>query len=97
MSAAREVWEPWTPEIGQKVRIRRSAECPYRDEWMHAESEPDGAEGEVWSSFPRMFGESPCDGHDLMVSFGSDAEGRTVCGWFAAAELAPILTLEEPA
>lgn len=85
------VWELWTPKAGQRVRIRRSAECPHRDDFLHAESEPDGSEGLVWCSFPSMFGEEPRGGHNVMVAFGSDDEGRTVSGgWFAAIELEQI-------
>jgi hypothetical protein len=84
-------WEPWVPERGQRVRIRRSAECPYRDDFLHSDHEPDGTEGEVWFSFSDMVGEKPNDGHDLMVAFGQDAEGRTSTGWFAACELEPVL------
>lgn len=24
-----DIWEPWVPEVGQRVRIRLSAECPF--------------------------------------------------------------------
>lgn len=30
------VWEPWQPEVGQRVRIRLSGECPI--EYRHAEA-----------------------------------------------------------
>lgn len=89
------VWEPVRFEVGQRVAIHRSAECPHVYDFMHAEHLPDGAIGTVMTTMPLMFGEQTSDGHDIIVKFGEDAEGRADCSWFAPSELVPLA--DEPA
>ncbi len=83
------LWEPITFRVGDPVLIHRSAECPHLYEFTHAEHLADGARGTVMTTMPLMFGERTSDGHDILVQFGVDAEGRSDCSWFAACELIP--------
>ena len=96
-----EFWEPWQPEIGQRVRIRLSAECNvswcddrYRD--GHP-IEADGATGTVVKDRP----DPPLWGatHPYVVVFDEPivaplfADGRESMwhgNYFAAIELEPI-------
>lgn len=84
------VWEPWSPKVGDRVEIHRSAECLEQYEFTHAEHLADGARGEVVQVFPDAFGMQTGDGHDYLVKFGEDAEGRWDTSYFAAAELIPL-------
>ena len=97
-------WEPWTPEIGQRVRIRLSAECPRlraepghketRTAW-HSHSE-DGMTGRVVAPTPGVWmPRMDIDGHPYLVDFDPEAvhfEGCiSFCAlYFAVPELEPI-------
>ena len=73
-------WEPWSPEIGQRVRFRRSAECP-----VHTGGLKDGMTGQVyWVEFPYSEnGKEP--GHRFWVEWEG---GHTT--YSAAIELEPL-------
>lgn len=89
--------EPWVPlglpmlKVGDRVEVRRRAECPYDGYAIHGEGDgaPDGTLGEVWMLFAAAFGGPTQDGHDIFVAFSTDAEGRTESGWFCLGELLP--------
>lgn len=86
-----DVWEPWQPVEGQRVRIRLSAEC--RVTWPDRPHDPphlaefDGLEGEVkaWAF--------PVPTHRYAVVFDAPiAQGDRLIGgaYFAAIELEPV-------
>lgn len=82
-----DVWASWVPATGQRVKIRRSAECPHSAEFLHAEPIPDGSVGEVYQLFEETQTVPAHDGHGIFVAFEADGEGRRISGWFAAVEL----------
>jgi hypothetical protein len=97
-------WRPRTPEIGQRVRIRLSGECPLlRSEpgqketstaW-HSHSE-DGMIGIVITPTPNVWmPRMGLDGHAHLLSFRPDSVNFDGCAWysalyFAAPELEPL-------
>lgn len=94
MSESRPVWEPWTPAVGERVRIRISPECPGRrsallPDWIiqHAEDES-GQVGRIVEMLPPLV---PLDGdsHPYGVEHTNFA-GMRVVKRFAAVELEPM-------
>jgi hypothetical protein len=81
-------WEPWTPEVGRRVRVRISPECERHakafDRWFVPTVQ--GWFGTV-TELPG--GRLPNDprGHVYWVDFGSR---RPWGGYFAAVELEPL-------
>jgi hypothetical protein len=79
-----DVWEPWRPEIGQRVRVRLSEECNLIG---HAPAE-DGAVGmhiEVGRE-----GEPDCHIYAVRFDPPLTAPRRTIYAtWYAAIELEP--------
>ena len=97
MTATPVYWEPWTPAVGDRVRVRLSAECPVT--WTHDAPELDGAPGYVRNIFPAH--EWQGQGHNYYVAFDPPVHyphgpKRIIMPYFgcvfAAIELEPILT-----
>lgn len=85
-------WEPWLPKIGDRVRIRISAECQTR--WCRQDNHiTDGEVAVVLMSGNDLAelagGQQTTDGHAYMAGIPAD-EGRYRCGWYAAIELEPV-------
>jgi hypothetical protein len=83
------VWEPWRPEIGQRVRVRISPECVLVDGdgtvFHHAEWH-DGVTGVVYrDDFP--LGWPNRAGHRFAVKVDQPVGGRIAV---AAIELEPV-------
>ncbi len=95
-----EIWEPWQPEIGQRVQLRLSAECRFRYLYGNRTEhfpESDGAVGVVES----IDGCTPSEhdpSHRYCVRFkpehpvvaGPNGRGTLSSHCFAAAELVPV-------
>ena len=95
MTATPVYWEPWTPAVGDRVRVRLSAECPVT--WTHDAPELDGVTGWVRETGPLHH----FAGHEYYVEFdrrvpcrrGPKRLADVYYGCvFAAIELEPILT-----
>lgn len=96
-------WQPWTPKIGQRVRIRVSEECPalrakpHQKENLtryHSRSET-GRVGTVVKETPGAWNpRKGLDGHDVLIDFYPGFVHFQGCisfyaGYFAAEELEP--------
>jgi hypothetical protein len=84
-------WEPWQPRLGDRVRVRLSAEC--RAPWADEGHDPryDGLSGTV-AHFPWS---SDWPGHPYTVRFDVTLPTENpyevlVGGYFAAIELEPL-------
>ena len=100
MTATPVYWEPWAPAVGDRVRVRLSAECRLTS-WLH-EPELDALAGYVETVWPESVG---LPGHRFYVRFHPPIYNHR--GWepggspelhgttFAAIELEPILTDSE--
>lgn len=78
-------WEPWTPTVGQRVRIRLSEEC---DQVGHSRQE-DGVVSTIVEIDPSGGGV----GHPYAVTFDPPIVDGQIPGyvnWFAAIELEPV-------
>ena len=97
-------WEPWTPQIGQRVKIRLSAECPLlraapgQKETLtvwHSHSE-DGMIGRVVKPTPGVWmPRMDLPGHPWLVDFFPGSVHFQGCisfgaTYFAAPELEPV-------
>jgi hypothetical protein len=91
---ATDIWEPWRPEIGQRVRVRISAEC--REDWGRGpEGHPSWADGLtgivvdkpycVQNANPQALAR-----HPYSVLLDEDGPGGTYGLRMAAIELEPI-------
>lgn len=93
-------WEAWQPEVGQRVRVRLSGECPFM-RCLHDTPGLDGSEGDV-ESITVMAGRDGITfkGHRVYVRFipaipypddGSAGPQRRLWGTtFAVNELEPV-------
>ncbi len=72
-------WEPWQPQVGQRVRVRPSAECPY-----FTPDQPEYLVGVVIQV-------NPVESEQLRHRYGIQAEiwpgGRW---WCLASEMEPV-------
>lgn len=89
-----ELWEPWTPRPGARVRIRLSGECPLHDGGAMAENY-DGRLGVVIGPVrqPPQHPDSWLSrypGHVWEVRFARYRLGGVWGAHFAAAELEPL-------
>lgn len=93
-----DIWEPWTPQIGQRVRVSLSAECQFRyTTGITHHPVMDGAIGVVREGVGHR-----CEGHDAGHAYAvwfepvlieTSSEGfplRWVAHCFAAIELEPV-------
>ncbi len=100
-----EPWEHWTPKVGQRVRIIRSAECPYHDcprcGYLHIQASPPYATGTVSSDDirgERHFTCSECGkghwrdkpGHRFMILLDRPKLPHVLNTICAAVELTPL-------
>lgn len=88
-------WEPWTPEVGQRVRVRLSGECQFAEQNGGAHTvyiEPFSEDGVIGRAVPAVWPTALEAGHAYFVAFedgqGAASSGRG--GWYAAMELEPI-------
>lgn len=103
-------WRPWTPKVGQRVRIRLSEECealwpaPGVKEKLtryHSRSE-DGMVGEVIQlPGPVWHPRDGLQGHGVLVDFSPNSihfQGciSFCCGFFAPVELEPLDRSRQP-
>jgi hypothetical protein len=91
------VYEPWSPKVGDRVRVRLSGECRW-DRDGAAEDDPshdailDGQLGTVVEIDRPAWHR----GHDYFVALDvcpcgePREEGEPCCEWFAAVELEPL-------
>ena len=80
-----DIWEPWRPVVGQRVRVRLSAECGIGG--IHGLRE-DGATGVLIASDSGA-GQVQAD-HPYLVCFDRPLTAPLVRSWFyCAAELEP--------
>jgi hypothetical protein len=107
-----EVWEPWTPEIGQRVRIRVSPECPVvhlsrLDDVLRGHHTDYTGEIGVVEGISRydpndheaVSAGDTNDGHDFYVSdhdLYPDGRWHRVSAFFAAIELEPVFDPPAP-
>lgn len=81
-------WEPWTPEIGQRVRTKISPECPQQMKCHGRHPEGSGHTGTV-----RCIDTNRTDGHIYCIATPEVApDGYEWLAYtnFAAAELEPV-------
>lgn len=88
-----EWYEPWQPQIGQRVRIRASAECPVRNPVAARLDDECGQVAEIDRSDP--------NGHFYRVAIDhpelfEDPWMHLFGTWCAAIELEPVGELTEP-
>jgi hypothetical protein len=95
-----DIWEPWRPQVGDRVRVHLSAECQFRygyGNFTEHFPESDGAVG----SIEEIDGCTPAE-HDpshrycvrfrpsVPVNAGPAGPGSLLSHCFAAAELVPV-------
>lgn len=89
-----DVWEPWTPTKGQRVRVLPRPECYY----CRGDGEKEiGLEGTVYGIWPpcspddeRMGRADPgCYAHRFWVKLDAEVDGCDI-SHFAAVELEPV-------
>ncbi len=76
-----DVWEPWTPQVGQRVRIKLSTECP-----QFFGNDFDGAIGTVVDAVTNEYLISHGYTHGHRFEVGIDGGPKRI---YAAAELEP--------
>lgn len=89
-----DVWEPWTPQIGQRVRVRSRPECYYCREYGEEEA---GLAGTVFAIRPpcepndeqRGRAEPGAYAHRFWVKLDVQVDGCNFAH-FAAIELEPV-------
>ena len=88
----RDLWKPWSPEIGQRVRVLNRPECFYCREDHDLEV---GQTGVVTHFASPCMDEPGASAHDIWIRFDDPtiAErtvARTGISHFAATELEPV-------
>lgn len=83
-------WDPWKPEVGQRVRVHLSAECNGRVGLLMHVIEEDSRTGTVRTVEPWIFPDHPYHVYlDERVPATPAWDCAFSSNWYAAAELVP--------
>ena len=89
-----DVWEPWKPTVGQRVKVKVSPECPCWQVRSAVQGKELTGTYVDWVPPPAREWAHWHHSHNLCVQFDSpilfESGAHLVAAWFAAIELEPI-------